>query len=128
MVDIRKTDWGDRAMLDAKTLSMLRGMEVLRILYSIGVQLHRPLVTAAIERGDLVLEEGYITDVVDHGEYEQCTRMAFVIYEGSKYGPFSVEDFPENAQSTVQIEAFLDLVEHIERNKRDNDNKKGESR
>ena len=126
MVDKKTPVWEDRAVLDAKTLSMLRGMEVLRILYNTGVQLHRPLVTAAIERGDLVLEEGYITDVIDHSEYEQCTRMAFVIYEGNKYGPFSVEDFPENAQSTVQIEAFLDLVERVERDKRNN--KKGESK
>jgi len=126
MVDKNKPVLKDRAVLDAKTLSMLRDMEVLRILYCIGVQLHRPMVTAAIERGNLFLEEGYITDVPVYEDFEQCTRMAFVVYDGRKYGPFSIEDFPENAQSTAQIEAFLDLVERIERDKRNN--KEGESK
>lgn len=108
-----------RAALNAATLEMLQSMKTLHILYDIGVQLNRPYVTKAIKNGRLVLEEGSITDLPGHEDYAECTIMAYVLYNGRKFGPFSAEDFPENAQSTVQIEAFLDLVEMMERNSHD---------
>ena len=107
-----------KAALNAATLEMLQSMKTLHILYDIGVQLHRPYVTKAIKSGRLVLEEGSITDLPGHKDYAECTIMAYVLYNGRKFGPFSAEDFPENAQSTVQIEAFLDLVEMVERETR----------
>lgn len=107
-----------RAALNAATLKMLRSMKTLQTLYDIGVQLHRPYVTKAIEDGRLVLEEGSITDLPGHDDYAECTIMAYVLYNGRRFGPFPAEDFPENAQSTVQIEAFLDLVEMMERSEK----------
>ena len=103
-----------KATLNAETLKMLRSMRTLNILYGMGVQLHRPHVTKAIEAGRLSIEEGNIYDLPGHDSFEQCTVMAFITYRGRRFGPFSMEDFPENAQSTVQAEAFLDLVEIME--------------
>ena len=102
----------DRARLDAKSLVSLRSMLV--TLYDIGVRRHRPLVVKAIERGDLSLVEGRMNELREYAGYRECVRMAYVIYRGRKYGPFSVDDSPDTGHSTVQINAFLDLVESIE--------------
>ena len=109
----------DRARLDAKSLASLRS--VLVSLYNIGVQLHRPWVVKAIERGDLSLEEGHMNELCAYAGYRESVNMAYVVYMGRRYGPFSVEDSPDTGHSTIQINAFLDLVESIEEEKHHGD-------
>lgn len=110
----------DRAKLDATSMASLRSMLV--TLYNIGVQIHhRPLVVKAIERGDLELVEGHMNELRVYAGYREPVRMAYVVYMCRRYGPFSIDDSPDTGHSTIQINAFLDLVESIEEEKHHGD-------